>query len=211
MRPAYTIKAQTGYEDNPQAEGFVQRDHIEVDYDLALYCEQVAEFPEFSPARVYRDLYGPLVLQLGERRFKVQVEQDADYDGGVPEPGWVSFEETEEPETPFEQWDARHAAERHLQYLQGNRPGAHNDRERYQTEQCLLAGDLHRFQAPAYGHVFGQPTFLQHRWHMSLNGKACYNLFTLETGWGDCGNENYMVALDDEGYPVAVFHEASCC
>jgi len=36
------------------------------------------------------------------------------------------------------------------------------------------------------------------------------NLACMNTEWGDMGNENLLFAVDEDGFPVAVWHEASC-
>lgn len=58
--------------------------------------------------------------------------------------------------------------------------------------------------------LFGRPCFIQGALCPVFEGKPFYNLMTIENGWGDSGNINIMVALDD-GYPVAACLEASCC
>ena len=58
--------------------------------------------------------------------------------------------------------------------------------------------------------VFGQPRFIQNPVFPGLHGVCASNLFTLETGWGDAGNLNVLCALDEEGIPAKVWHEASC-
>jgi len=57
---------------------------------------------------------------------------------------------------------------------------------------------------------FGQPRFIQNPVFPDVNGVCASNLFTLETGWGDAGNLNVLCALDREGVPAKVWHEASC-
>ena len=57
---------------------------------------------------------------------------------------------------------------------------------------------------------FGQPRFIQNPVFPDVNGVCASNLFTLETGWGDAGNLNVLCALDKEGIPAEVWHEASC-
>ena len=57
---------------------------------------------------------------------------------------------------------------------------------------------------------FGQPRFIQNPVFPDVNGVCASNLFTLETGWGDAGNLNVLCALDKEGIPATVWHEASC-
>jgi len=61
-----------------------------------------------------------------------------------------------------------------------------------------------------YLSFFGQPRFIQNPVFPELNGVCASNLFTLETGWGDAGNLNVLCALDREGIPAKVWHEASC-
>ena len=63
-----------------------------------------------------------------------------------------------------------------------------------------------------YWKFFGQPIWLQGDYFPAdLNGKSCYHFCTIETGWGDCGNWNILVGLDDNNIPNVAYFEASCC
>lgn len=62
-----------------------------------------------------------------------------------------------------------------------------------------------------YSSVFGQPSFTQNPVFPQLNGKSAFLLAVIESGWGDSGNENLFVALDDAGFPCGLSHEFSCC
>jgi len=64
---------------------------------------------------------------------------------------------------------------------------------------------------PRHGvYWFGQPSFIQNEVFPSYKGKAASLLFCFESGWGDCGNENVFIALDDNGRPVQGWVEYSC-
>lgn len=58
--------------------------------------------------------------------------------------------------------------------------------------------------------AFGQPEFLQNSWWIGWKGHATYPLLTYESLWGDGGNENIFVALDESNVPVAAWQESSC-
>ncbi len=58
---------------------------------------------------------------------------------------------------------------------------------------------------------FGQPTFIQSPVFPQYGGRAAYPLLTIESGWGDSGNENVFVAFDPDNTPVGIYHEYSCC
>jgi hypothetical protein len=62
-----------------------------------------------------------------------------------------------------------------------------------------------------YYKFFGQPTWVQGPIYPAYKGKPCYNLVTIENGWGDCGNYNILVGLDDDNIPAVAYFEASCC
>jgi hypothetical protein len=64
---------------------------------------------------------------------------------------------------------------------------------------------------PDSSYYFGQPNFIQNAVFPHHNGKVAFPLMTIESGWGDCGNENVFLALDDSGIPCGLHHEASCC
>jgi hypothetical protein len=57
---------------------------------------------------------------------------------------------------------------------------------------------------------FGQPQFVQGEVYPAHDGKPCYHFLTVENGWGDAGNWNIFLALDDNGLPKAAYFEASC-
>lgn len=61
-------------------------------------------------------------------------------------------------------------------------------------------------------HVFGQPHWIQgESFPAGPDGRPCYNLITVENGWGDSGNWNVLVDLGDDGLPTVAYFEASCC
>ena len=123
----------------------------------------------------------------------------------------MTFEETEEPETPYILWDAEEVARKRLAKLK-SLPASYNiDRDIYEVEQELASGYLDYYTPKDYTSAFGQPIWKQSPCFPSHNGKAAFHLVTFDSEWGDCGNENYMVTLDAEGYPEVVFYEASCC
>jgi hypothetical protein len=155
---------------------------------------------------------GPIVLPIGSRRFRVTIDpkRDDDYDDHVPLPGLVTFEETMDPETPYTLWDDEAHGKAMLARLRDQPPCDRRDCRIYEIEHQLAAGDYSSFRPEAYVMAHGQPHWVQNEWFPSHDGKAMFPLFTFETGWGDCGNENYLVALDDDGYPLIVVHEASC-
>jgi hypothetical protein len=64
---------------------------------------------------------------------------------------------------------------------------------------------------PDSSYYFGQPNFIQSETFPHHNGTVAFPLMTIESGWGDCGNENVFVALDEKGNPCGLYHEASCC
>lgn len=69
---------------------------------------------------------------------------------------------------------------------------------------------------PGYigGHYYqflGRPRWIQNdHFPAGTTGEPCYNLVTIEDGWGDAGNHNILISLDSEGYPDRAYHEASC-
>ncbi len=132
-------------------------------------------FPEFAPARVYKDREpkGGRIVTLGARNWKVRFDLGFDNDG-VPSGGAIHFEETTEPESPF----------------------------------VLMAPVREGYHAPE--HFFGQPTFKQFPVVPYYNAAPVALLRTIESGWGDCGNENIFLALGQDGVPAGIYHEFSC-
>lgn len=181
--------------------------------------------PELGPTRVFnKGCRGPLVLPLHGRRFQIVVEGQGD--DGIPEPGTVMFIETDEPETPYTLWDGLEFTRKqrivHATLLKnaekaGPEKGYASehalDLERYrrsikQHDEAIANGES--LYHPNQDSAFGQPVYIQGMWVPVYEGQAPFHLLTFESGWGDAGNENYLVSLDAGGWPVAVFFEASC-
>ena len=222
MRPAYTLQAMTRYQRDPQAEGITTVTKTGK-YKGESYTYEERTLPELGPKRLYyqgRGLGSTIILPIGNRRFKVKVQSDPDNDDGIPQPGTVTFEETTEPETPFVAWDGKAELEKMIQSAQEDcqrvlDQGFPEEVNRFQRNRIAemiqnLADEDWDCYLPSVTGAFGQPAFIQNPVFPVYNGRYASHLLTFETGWGDSGNENYMVALDGEGYPVAVFHEASC-
>ena len=63
-----------------------------------------------------------------------------------------------------------------------------------------------------YLKFFGQPTWVQGaKYGCDSLGNPLHQLLTIESGWGDCGNENILVGFDQDGNVSEAFFEASCC
>ena len=224
LRPAYTIKATARYPNDPHAPGTTECQMAYPDEDGNVITEEDHRLPELGPKRTFASgrlhPFKPLVLDIKGRRFKVTVSTLEFRDGD--EPGEVTFEETTEPETPFEVWDAKTKLEQAIERLkrtiaESKAAPIPAGSEQWMAERWLAeyeaelsVGDYSRQTPSDQTSAFGQPVFIQGKCFPTHEGKAAYHLLTFETNWGDCGNENYMVALDDDGYPIAVFHEASC-
>jgi hypothetical protein len=225
MRPAYTLQASAVFSQDPKAKGTTECSEVFV-VNGQVIVEKHRALPELGPKRVFARESGPLVLPIQGRRFKVtfasDVEDGYDYDYGCPSPSPVTFEETDEPETPYEVWDAKAHLEGRIAFLERDyremtQAGCSEDDMSYTKRQLQEAqaelehGAWGRYSPNNKTSAFGQPVFIQNKDFPVYEGRAAFHLVTFETGWGDCGNENYMVALDGDGYPAAVFHEASCC
>ena len=197
---------------------------ITLDAQYAKRFSDDTKLPELGPARIFGKRFGPLVLPIKERRFMTVIESKGDE---VPKPGTATFIETIEPETPYTRWDGightkyrRAVLADELERMMTQ--GPEKDFEQYYEDDLRrlresieqhdkAITDSESLYRPDSDHAFGQPTFLQGSRVPLHEGRPVYHLLTLETGWGDAGNENYMVALDDDGWPVAVYFEASCC
>jgi hypothetical protein len=208
-------------EDAHTAIGVTQGLSVDVDEGGVLHTYDVLHLPELGPKRLLPkdvDLFAGVVLPIGGRRFKVSLVRDLlswgryDDDHYGPIASSVTFEETDEPESPFTPWDWLAVAQRDLARALAE-PNPRYPYQAYEIEQKIAAGDFTTFLPTSAWQMsaLGQAHFNQDPWYFAHNGKAAACLFSLETWWGDAGNENYFVVLDDDGYPEAVFHEASCC
>jgi len=173
--------------------------------------------PELGPPRLYDSVAGGVVVPIGGRRYRVFVELHQDDYMGHPEGATVTFVPTDDQETEYEPYDPVEHNKAQLERL-------HSEAEKLEeVGECdgYLDRIYHNIEAIErgeciYGHsryaqFFGQPNFVQGDMFAVRDGRAAYNLVTLETGWGDAGNVNVMVSLDDEGVPCAAWFEASCC
>lgn len=238
MRSAYSIQAVPANHfkggDLPEGLVVVQKEELYEDprsgkMENIRWEEYI--FPELGPTRVLlREEGRPRVLSINGRNFEVRFELSGRH--GIPEPALVTFTETEDPETPYTLWDPMADLRQMIANLKTrieesenfrdvcdftDEPGQKEEFEENLTKLYFQLFDLEADLAknktyPPHGDtVFGQPFFIQNPVVPSYNGKCAHHLITLDTGWGDSGNENYMVAFDDDGYPVALFHEYSCC
>lgn len=176
-------------------------------------------YPELGTPRLYDQ--GPVIVPISGQNYLVDIDIDADWDG-IPSSATVTFKPTDEPETPYEAWDS--AA--HQQEMRANLINeiAEFEAEDKEDGDDFWSGRIETMKRnirnidngdEIYGHgkylqIFGQPIFIQNPIFPSHKGRSACNLATLETGWGDSGNVNIMVALDD-GVPVEIWIEASCC
>lgn len=221
MTKVITLQATTEY--GPRGTGVTETPRTyEYEGKTCHYTDY--KLPELGPRRVLDNKAESLVVPIANRRFKLVFDDGDEYDPcdchGIPEPSQVTFIETDEPETPYKLWDGEEKMRAAIQRSQDCLaeiaqegelwPGqAKGEETRLKNlQQGLAEGECHFH--PSGTTVFGQPVFIQGDVQPSFNGKSAYHLITFDTGWGDMGNENYMVALDDEGYPCAVFFEASC-
>lgn len=217
------FRASDDLQHDPDAIGVERYDGVVIDDKLCIEIGEKRRLPSLGPKRVYDDKTGNLVfgdgivLQIGKRRFRVQVRSVSNHgDTFVQIPGFLTFTETDDPETPYTEWDQLKVAERRLRDSQSSL-GRNQDRDEdlyveiAEISEMIRVGDLDHFAPHNLLSAFGQPHWIQSSWIPQYKGKAVHHLLTLNTEWGDMGNENYMVALDDDGYPEAVFFEASCC
>ena len=58
--------------------------------------------------------------------------------------------------------------------------------------------------------IYGQPEFAQGTVYPIHEGVVAYLLWTLETPYGDCGQENMFIALNEEGLPCRAWKEWNC-
>lgn len=72
--------------------------------------------------------------------------------------------------------------------------------------------DENKYRGGYYLKFFGQPTWVQNE-HFPLDGRGnpCYHFLTIENEWGDMGNYNILVGLNEHGIPDCGYFEASCC
>ena len=237
MSKVIVLKAECGYgKSDINAEGITTTSHSD-EYEnkegvMTPFEWKEHTLPELGPKRVFTG-DGPMVLPIAGRRWLISFTGQSVEEWGSPEPGTVVFSETDLPETPFEVWDneaenhksweqkAAHIVDSRGWYLEciekdpDHAEQYRKDLERLDKEEAQNRKEM---EAKAYtqyfprsNSAFGQPSFIQNAVCPAVDGKAAFHLLTLETGWGDSGNENYMVSLDEDGYPCAVFHEASCC
>lgn len=214
-------------------------DSYERDGETRTYKFTDYALPEAGPTRAFYKarLCEGVVLPIGGKRYRVQVLGVlGGNDEGYPraEQRKVLFEETDEPETPFETWTNEEAIAQRIKEIEANLAEARKmladiEAEGDSEEDPYLREDLerdierkekelerHKSGQAAYSCnapvvAFGQPQFIQSPVYPVKDGRCAMHLMTLNTGWGDCGNEVILFTVDENGEPDAVWHEASCC
>jgi hypothetical protein len=156
-------------------------------------------FPQLAAEQGYHTAKN-IILTIRGTNYKIKVNIE---DPENPQEGSLELHPTSEPATPFlpvVPTDERMNAICD-QYLE--------DKDGLTAEELT---DYHAYIGSSNYEVyaFGQPRFIQGATYPSYNGKAVYQLICLENGWGDCGNVNIFIALENDK-PVAAFIEASCC
>jgi len=163
------------------------------------------------------------VIQIKDRRFQVMVIRNGNSQCDIPEPGKIAFVETTQDLSATQEWNPCEGFQEKIDQYEDLLKLSDERLEERWTDRETIQGIIDTKKAdmadpdfainmiPSGDCLFGRPKFLQNESHPTHNGKSAFHLMTLDTQWGDCGNENYMVALDDEGYPCALFFEASCC
>lgn len=191
--------------------------------------------PEAGPARYFGwdALRTGIVVPIGTRKWQVRILRSVGpaSDELIPlaEETSVLFTEVSQdtPETPFEQFDEAAALAalvtrteeeiadlREVLARHGHSEVDIEDQVRFtklirhydEAKQGTL-----RLSSNAPVQFFGQPRWLQSPVCPTYKGQAAMLLCSLETGWGDCGNENILFNVDGDGKPCRVWHEASCC
>jgi hypothetical protein len=181
-------------------------------------------WPELGAPRLY-DSAKDIVIPISGQNYRLNIEIDVENEdwGDVPESAVVTLEATDAPETAYDPYDAVENQKKHRESLV--REIAELEAENKEDGDGFWAGCIQRnnrtiadidngelvFSHGRYVQVFGQPSFIQNPIFPSHEGRSAYHLTTIETGWGDSGNVNIMVALDAEGVPVRAWFEASCC
>lgn len=181
-------------------------------------------FPELGPKRIPTGP-GPHVLTIGNRRFYLVIQGGLDEEDGPSASDYtLVFIETEDEESPYTVWDPAEHVAKYIAHCESEIEQFQEHADVPVYAQLLQEETLRRdrmkmaweagvctLQPTAELSYFGQPAFIQGEVFPCHEGKLAYPLMTLESGWGDCGNENFFVALDGDGYPCAVYYEASCC
>ena len=187
-------------------------------------------FPELGQKRILKD-GSPIVLTLAGRTWRIIFERPTNMGGdGIPSPGArVTFIETQDDETPHTLWDQAAKDRKYLDGLITNLEAERKEFAESSKEDSWWADNIEldavRVESVrksmergegvtrpiGYCCAFGQPDFIQNIYTPGYDGKAAFPLLTLNTNWGDVVNENYFIALNGDGIPVAVFMEVSCC
>jgi hypothetical protein len=185
--------------------------------------------PEVGPAREFTmdDLRAGIVVAIHGRNYRVNIATSND--DGIPTGAVVTFTRTDDPETAHTvfDFDAAVAAsiKQHKDQIAGEKKWMAEDEDQSEESAAYYARSIEDSElriADLEGgstrpwpkgpvSFFGQPQFIQGEIRPLYNGKPAMHLVTLDSSWGDSGNENILFACDDDGVPCAVWFEASCC
>ena len=214
----FDTPAQGGYDDFPTADG------KQIVFEAIPEGTPETEFTAWDPIKALRD-YNQGKLDHAEKGLRKMVEAVARFHAGTQ-----PFESDEAYDTACDDaYEAYVAAGRDGSYVAPpfcvTQKGVDEFEGRTDDEYAITRERLTamvekarkglddadgRMNPPKFLCLFGQPNFLQNEFYPEFQGRPGMALATMDTGWGDSGNENLLFAVDDDGYPVAAWFEASC-
>lgn len=177
-------------------------------------------FPEFGPAQAYDKM--DIVVNFGGINYFLIAM--VDYEGDThPKSASVIFSPTRKPLTQGREWDMEKALQEAIEVTEGtidlikkisgwkkDISLVNNVNDAELRLEDIKAG-FHNVVPQSDIVLFGQPEFVQTPIFPVYNGRSAGNLLTLNTGWGDSGNINIMMATTTKGKPKKAWFEANCC
>jgi hypothetical protein len=178
-------------------------------------------YPELGSPRMYDSMMGGVIVPISGKKYRIIIE--VNYYDDVPSNAILTFIPTDESETEFTPYDVVAHHKMLVEEMKKRRDNyLEEDDEDYNLFYKNMAAEeqhnIDQIEMGDYSYssgskvkLFGQPDFVQDGMFPLYEGRIARHLVTFEDNWGDSGNTNIMIGLDEAGIPAKAWFEASCC
>jgi len=160
--------------------------------------------PTFGKSRLYDHF--PIVVKIGKRKYEVDV-QPRPISGDIDEQDVSPYKQQwDHKNVPYQQWDQ--GSKRKIIFTPTRKKLTRATKKTVKTSPFIPA-----FVGNTYGFIemFGQAHPVQNAGSIApvYKGKIARHLMTVDTRWGDDGNETFWLGLDKDGKPAKIYWYAT--
>jgi hypothetical protein len=148
--------------------------------------------PTFGKSRLYDHF--PIVVKIGKRKYEIDV-QPRPISGDIDEQDVSPYKQQwDHKNVPYQQWDQ--GSKRKIIFTPTRKKLTRSEKKTFRYGFIEMFGQAHPIQnagsiAPVY------------------KGKIARHLMTVDTRWGDEGNETFWLGLDKDGKPAKIYWYAT--